>query len=164
MNDKTITSIGQLAIATNDIKKSTAFYKDVFDYGNLALLFAEGERIDSESNWNVLVSFFHASQIWPIITTSSTFEELKSSGELSLIRNIKLRNTPRFESFVKRKLNNYPITVDDFVFISLGFGMFLRSTFLVLRFFRSSSSKMLLHKTTHSSQMYELGPAINRRT
>ena len=33
---------------------------------------------------------------------------------------VKLRNTPRFESFVKRKLNNYPITLDDFVFISLG--------------------------------------------
>ena len=33
---------------------------------------------------------------------------------------VKLRNTPRFESFVKRKLINYPITVDDFVFISLG--------------------------------------------
>jgi len=33
---------------------------------------------------------------------------------------VKLKNTPRFESFVKRKLNNYPITIDDFVFISLG--------------------------------------------
>ncbi|MFX1487875.1 MAG: CDC48 family AAA ATPase [Promethearchaeota archaeon] len=34
--------------------------------------------------------------------------------------NIKIRNNPRFESFVKRKLNNYPITVEDFIFISLG--------------------------------------------
>jgi transitional endoplasmic reticulum ATPase len=34
--------------------------------------------------------------------------------------NVKLRLTSRFESFVKRKLNNYPITVDDFIFISLG--------------------------------------------
>jgi transitional endoplasmic reticulum ATPase len=34
--------------------------------------------------------------------------------------NVKLRNTPRFESFVKRKLNNYPITLDDIVYISLG--------------------------------------------
>ncbi len=33
---------------------------------------------------------------------------------------VKIRNNPRFESFVKRKLTNYPITVDDFVFISLG--------------------------------------------
>jgi transitional endoplasmic reticulum ATPase len=33
---------------------------------------------------------------------------------------VNFRNTPRFESFVKRKLNTYPITIDDFIFISLG--------------------------------------------
>ncbi|MHA1985887.1 MAG: CDC48 family AAA ATPase [Promethearchaeota archaeon] len=33
---------------------------------------------------------------------------------------VKLKNTPRFESFVKRKLGGYPISIDDFVFISLG--------------------------------------------
>ncbi len=33
---------------------------------------------------------------------------------------VKIRNNPRFESFVKRKLNNYPVTVDDFIFISIG--------------------------------------------
>ncbi len=78
------------------LKLNNDFYKDVFDYGNQALLYSEGEKIDSGSNWNVLVSFFHASQIWPIITSSSTFEELKSSGELSLLQNIELRNTLSF--------------------------------------------------------------------
>ena len=33
---------------------------------------------------------------------------------------VKIRNNPRFESFVKRKLNNYPVTVDDFINISIG--------------------------------------------
>jgi len=33
---------------------------------------------------------------------------------------VKIKNSPRFERFVKRKLNNFPITIDDFVFISLG--------------------------------------------
>ncbi len=33
---------------------------------------------------------------------------------------VKIRNNPRFESFVKRKLNNYPVTVDDYIFISIG--------------------------------------------
>ena len=33
---------------------------------------------------------------------------------------VKIRNNPRFESFVKRKLNNYPVTIDDFIFISIG--------------------------------------------
>lgn len=31
-----------------------------------------------------------------------------------------LRNTSRFEAFVKRKLNNYPVALDDYIYISLG--------------------------------------------
>ncbi len=34
--------------------------------------------------------------------------------------NVKIKTNPRFESFVKRKLNNYPITVDDVIYISIG--------------------------------------------
>ena len=34
--------------------------------------------------------------------------------------NFPIKNNPRFESFVKRKLNNYPITIDDLIFISIG--------------------------------------------
>lgn len=35
-------------------------------------------------------------------------------------KNIKIRNNPRFESFIKRKLNNIPITLEDYINISLG--------------------------------------------
>ncbi|MFX1317489.1 MAG: GTP-binding protein [Promethearchaeota archaeon] len=31
-----------------------------------------------------------------------------------------IRNNPKIESFVKRKLNNYPVTLDDYIFISIG--------------------------------------------
>ena len=34
--------------------------------------------------------------------------------------NMKIRSNPRFESFVRRKLINYPITVNDTIFISIG--------------------------------------------
>lgn len=34
--------------------------------------------------------------------------------------NVKIRTNPRFESFVKRKLNNYPVTPDDLIYISIG--------------------------------------------
>jgi transitional endoplasmic reticulum ATPase len=34
--------------------------------------------------------------------------------------NVTIRNDPRFESFVKRKLNNYPVTLDDYIPISIG--------------------------------------------
>ncbi|MHA1915110.1 MAG: CDC48 family AAA ATPase [Promethearchaeota archaeon] len=33
---------------------------------------------------------------------------------------LKLPDNPRFEIFLKRKLNNYPVTLDDFIFVSLG--------------------------------------------
>jgi transitional endoplasmic reticulum ATPase len=34
--------------------------------------------------------------------------------------NFPIKNNPRFESFVKRKLSGYPITIDDYIFISIG--------------------------------------------
>ncbi len=34
--------------------------------------------------------------------------------------NVKIRTNPRFESFVKRKLNNYPVTLNDLIYISIG--------------------------------------------
>lgn len=33
---------------------------------------------------------------------------------------VKIRANPRFETFVKRKLNNYPVTLEDFIYISIG--------------------------------------------
>ena len=33
---------------------------------------------------------------------------------------IPIKSNPRFERFVKRKLNDYPVTVDDYIFISIG--------------------------------------------
>ncbi|PWK18231.1 DUF6090 family protein [Xanthomarina spongicola] len=69
------------------------FYTQVFEYGSLALSYAEGDNVKPKNNWEVLVSFFHASQIWPFIPITSTYEELKSSGELSLIQSVKLRNS-----------------------------------------------------------------------
>ncbi len=33
---------------------------------------------------------------------------------------VKIKTNPRFETFVKRKLNNYPITIDDIILISIG--------------------------------------------
>jgi len=72
------------------------FYQDVFVAGSLVLSHAEGDDNVSASNWDILTAYFHASQIWPILMRSSTYEELKSSGELSLIQNINLRNRLAF--------------------------------------------------------------------
>jgi hypothetical protein len=74
------------------IELNQDFYQDVFVAGNLVLSHAEGEDDITASNWDVLTAYFHASQIWPMLMQSSTYEELKSSGELSLIQNVNLRN------------------------------------------------------------------------
>lgn len=68
------------------------FYKKVFASGNTVLNYTDENDLNNESHWQILVSFFHASQIWPLIPTSSTYDELKSSGDLSLINSISLRN------------------------------------------------------------------------
>jgi hypothetical protein len=73
-----------------------AFYAQVFDYGQVALDYSNGIQKNSTSDWEVLVSFFHASQIWPVIASASTYEELKSAGELSLIQSTELRNKMSF--------------------------------------------------------------------
>lgn len=44
---------------------------------------------------------------------------------------VKIRSNPRFESFVKRKLDNYPITINDTIFISIGISREI--TFKVIR-------------------------------
>jgi hypothetical protein len=74
------------------IQLNKDFYQSVFDAGSLVLTHAEGGDGISASKWDILTAYFHASQIWPMLMQSSTYEELKSSGELSLIQNVTLRN------------------------------------------------------------------------
>ena len=81
-----------LSIDKESLKLNKEFYQDVFVAGSLVLSHAAGDDNILASNWDILTSYFHASQIWPILMRSSTYEELKSSGELSLIQNVNLRN------------------------------------------------------------------------
>ncbi|MFP4847279.1 DUF6090 family protein [Winogradskyella sp. PE311] len=74
------------------IELNKNFYNDVFVAGSLVLSNLEGEADVTTSNWDILVAYFHASQIWPMLMQSSTYDELKGSGELSLIQNVTLRN------------------------------------------------------------------------
>lgn len=74
-----------------ELNMNIEFYSKVFDYGQLALAYSEGSNPNA-TNWEVLLALFHSSQIWPIIPNPSTYEELKSAGELSLIRSVNLRN------------------------------------------------------------------------
>lgn len=68
------------------------FYKKVLEKGSLALSYVDHNDLSGHSYWDILVAFFQASQIWPVISEGPTYEELKSAGELSLIQVISLRN------------------------------------------------------------------------
>ncbi len=46
---------------------------------------------------------------------------------------VKIRTNPRFESFVKRKLSNYPVTLDDIILISIGISRELTFKVISLR-------------------------------
>ena len=73
-------------------KSNMEFYNLVLESGIKILSYSNGNQYPEYSNWELLVDAFHASQIWPMIIESATYEELKSAGELSLIDNSILRD------------------------------------------------------------------------
>ncbi len=68
------------------------FWRKVIDYGNAATRYAEtGELVDG-SAWKTVLAFYQASQIWQWVTADSTYQEMRSGGELGLIRDQQLRD------------------------------------------------------------------------
>ena len=43
------------------------------------------------SAWQTVLGFYQASQLWPWVPSDSTYQELRSAGELGLIRDRALR-------------------------------------------------------------------------
>jgi hypothetical protein len=69
-----------------------AFWGVVSDYGRAGLAHAETGDAGGASQWRLLLSYFQASQVAEYYTTSATWDELKSAGELHLIADVDLRN------------------------------------------------------------------------
>ena len=68
------------------IKRREVFWKQVIDYGNSAIRYAEtGELVDGSAGKTVL-AFYQASQLWPWVTNDTTYQELSNGGELGLIK------------------------------------------------------------------------------
>jgi small GTP-binding protein len=70
-------------------------------------------RIDSRFMKNTGTSINDDIELQKIVIQSA------KSVVLAPIR-VKIKTNPRFEVFVKRKLKNYPVTIDDFIRISIG--------------------------------------------
>ncbi len=61
------------------------------EYGEQALAWAENGTLADDSAWQTVVAFFQASRILPYSPVDITYQEMRSAGELSLVRDAALR-------------------------------------------------------------------------
>ncbi len=85
------------------------FFKQIRNYGLESLYFLEEGKTPDQDNWDIVLALFQSSQIWPMILSSSTYEELKSAGELSLIENEELR--AKMAQYYGEQINQYENTM-----------------------------------------------------
>lgn len=69
------------------------FWGDVSSYGVKGLAYAETGNAQGATQWDLLLAYFQSSQVAEFYTTDSTFEELKSAGELGLIKDTLFRDS-----------------------------------------------------------------------
>jgi hypothetical protein len=68
------------------------FWSTVSNYGRKGLAYAETGQRGEATQWNLLLAYFQASQVAEFWTRSTTYDELKSAGELRLIGNLQVRD------------------------------------------------------------------------
>jgi hypothetical protein len=82
---------GNLRTDLVSIGRRERFWGQVIDHGNAAIRYAEtGEKVDG-SAWKTVLSFYQASQLWQWVSSDATYQEMRSGGELGLIRDQVLR-------------------------------------------------------------------------
>lgn len=64
---------------------SAAYWSKVIEFGTIAIAYAEGGQLFEDSAQATVLAFFQASQIMPYVTNSTTYMEMRSSGDLGLI-------------------------------------------------------------------------------
>lgn len=91
---------GYLERIEDDFDTDLANYRDrlrfwgrVSQFGSDGLRYAGSGESGGLTRWQLLLAYFQASQVAEFWTTSTTYDELKSAGELGLIRDIELRNS-----------------------------------------------------------------------
>ena len=80
-----------LALDIANLDATAAFWNHVRDYGVGAIAYAERGTLVQGSAWKTLLAYYQASQVWPYRKHDVTFQEIKSSGDLLLIRDAALR-------------------------------------------------------------------------
>ena len=76
----------------NAIEHRVAYWNKVVKYGHAAIAYAEEGELNERSHWKTVLAFYQASQVAPYRSEDTTYRELMNAGDLSLIRNEKLRD------------------------------------------------------------------------
>lgn len=76
---------------THVLQEIHRFWEQVGDNGAAALAHAEDGTLHRGSAWETVLAYYQASQVWPYRKPDVTFEEIRGSGNLLLIRDATLR-------------------------------------------------------------------------
>ncbi len=90
---------GDLEQELASIDKRSAYISRSIAYGEAALQWAEDGTLSGGSGWQTMLAFAQASRILPYSPVDSTYQEMRSAGELGLVRDTALR-TALTEYFV----------------------------------------------------------------
>ncbi|HEX5121625.1 MAG TPA: hypothetical protein VFV97_00160 [Rhodanobacteraceae bacterium] len=82
---------GDLLTDRRNIDATLAFWAKVARYGDAAIAYGESGRPADGPAWNTVLAYYQASQTMPYTATDTTFEEMRSSGDLGLIADERLR-------------------------------------------------------------------------
>ena len=74
------------------IQRREVLWRQVIAYGKGAIRYAETGELVEGSAWKTVLAFYQASQLWQWVTSDSTYQEMRSGGELGLIRDQGLRD------------------------------------------------------------------------
>jgi len=81
----------ELQLGARSLDDISAFWEQVAGNGAAAIAYAEGGVLYEGSSWKTLLAYYQASQLWPYRKSDVTFQEIRSAGDLGLIRNPALR-------------------------------------------------------------------------
>jgi hypothetical protein len=91
----------------NDINARIEFWNQVYAHGKKALNYIEINNEIKSSQWELLLAFYQASQIGFFNSIDTTYQELRSAGELDLIEDLSLRNDlSDYYVIIKRRMQS----------------------------------------------------------
>ena len=83
---------GNLESDLLSIRRREVFWGQVIDDGKAAIHYVESGELVQGSAWKTVLAFYQASQLWQWVASDATYQEMRSGGELGLIRDEALRD------------------------------------------------------------------------